>query len=233
MIQIFPRQSRYQADRGWLQSNFSFSFAEYSDPDNMNFGPLRVLNDDFVAAHRGFGTHPHRDMEIVSIVISGELQHEDNLGNKATTRFGSVQRMSAGTGIFHSEMNPAQETVNFLQLWFTPKTTGIPPSYETKDYPLAELHNALLPIVSGQPSEHVAMIHQDLTIYLSKLDEGRKLDYRQAQGRKIFLFIIEGELSIQSGTILYPRDSARITDTPELELNALKPTLLMLIDLPS
>ena len=131
MIQVYPAQSRYHADYGWLKTYHSFSFGDYYDPNNIQFGPMRVLNDDFVAPLRGFGAHPHQEMEIVSIVLKGHLKHEDSTGHTATTTFGGVQRMSAGTGIVHSETNPSPtEEVNFLQLWFLPEVRGLTPSYE-------------------------------------------------------------------------------------------------------
>lgn len=232
MIKLFPGKSRYQANHGWLQSNFSFSFADYYDPENTNFGPLRVLNDDIVEGNRGFGAHPHREMEIVSIVLSGALKHEDSTGRSAVTRFGEVQRMSAGTGIIHSEVNPTDEPVNFLQLWFTPKSIGITPSYEATPYDPRHMENALLPIVSHQSHDQVAHIHQDLTIYLSKLEEGRELIFEQAVGRKIFLFVIEGDLILNSEVQLAKRDSARVTDTTGLRISAGTNTFYMLIDLP-
>jgi redox-sensitive bicupin YhaK (pirin superfamily) len=232
MIKLFPGKSRYQADHGWLQSNFSFSFADYYDPDNLNFGPLRVLNDDFVEGHRGFGAHPHREMEIVSIVLSGALKHEDNTGHAAVTHFGSVQRMSAGTGIIHSETNPEAEIVNFLQLWFTPKSTGLAPSYEATGYDPTQMENAFLPIVSHESSKNIAHIHQDLTIYLSKLSRGRELVYKQPAGRKVFLFVIEGELTLNSEVQMSKRDSVRVTETTQLHIIAREDAFYMLIDLP-
>lgn len=232
MITLFPGKSRYQANHGWLISNFSFSFADYYDPENLNFGPLRVLNDDIVEGNRGFGAHPHREMEIVSIVLSGALKHEDSTGRSAITRFGEVQRMSAGTGIIHSEVNPTDEPVNFLQLWFTPKSNGIEPSYEATAYDPKQMENAFLPIVSHQSSQYVAHIHQDLTIYLSKLTQGKQLVYKQPVGRKIFLFVIEGDLILNSDVHLAKRDSVRVRETPQLHISASQDAFFMLIDLP-
>jgi redox-sensitive bicupin YhaK (pirin superfamily) len=128
MMQVYPAESRFTADHGWLKSSHSFSFAEYYDPNNMNFGPLRVLNDDFVAPGKGFGAHPHRDMEIVSIVLRGQLQHEDSTGGLEVIRPGEIQRMTAGSGVVHSEYNSSDtEEVNFLQLWFMPEQRGLRP----------------------------------------------------------------------------------------------------------
>ncbi|MFD3447506.1 pirin family protein [Microbacteriaceae bacterium 4G12] len=233
MIQLFPAASRYFANHGWVQSYFSFSFAKYYDPDNMMFGPLRVLNDDVVAPMRGFAMHPHHDMEIVSIVLDGYLKHEDSYGNSETTTFGEVQRMSAGTGIFHSEMNPSEdEEVNFLQLWILPNKQGLKPSYEKTIYRVEHLKNQLLPIVSHTASEGVAYIHQDITIYLSDLESGASLSFAQKEERRTFLFIIEGSLQLNKETMLHRRDSARITGETELVIEAKENVRFMLIDLP-
>ena len=234
MIQVYPAQSRYYADYGWLKTYHSFSFGDYYDPNNIHFGPLRVLNDDFVAPLRGFGAHPHQEMEIVSIVLKGYLKHEDSTGHTATTTFGGVQRMSAGTGIIHSEMNPSPtEEVNFLQLWFLPEVHGLAPSYERTTFDVAKMKNALLPIVTKNPSSsEIAHIHQDLTIYLSDLDAGRELTFTQPEGRRIFFFVIEGDVTLNGETTLHKRDSARITVTPTLRIASENGARFMLIDLP-
>lgn len=234
LIRVYPANERYHANHGWLDTYFSFSFAEYFDPNNMNFGPLRVLNDDVVKPLRGFGAHPHQEMEIVSIVLSGQLKHEDSLGNKAITTFGGIQRMSAGTGIIHSEVNPsATEDVNFLQLWFLPERNGLTPSYEKTDFDIKKLKNQLLPVVTKNPqSPDIAHIHQDLTIYLSDLEASKQIVFQQEKGRRIFLFVIEGTLTLNDTTTPYKRDSARVTETPQLKLTANVDSRFMLIDLP-
>ncbi|GED13921.1 pirin family protein [Aneurinibacillus migulanus] len=235
MITIYPAASRYSTNHGWLQSNFSFSFAEYYDPNNLQFGPLRVFNDDIVQSGTGFGAHPHREMEIVSIVLKGQLKHQDSTGNTEVLVPGEIQRMSAGTGIVHSEFNPSDtEDVNFLQLWFLPNEKGLTPSYEQFAYDQEALKNRLLPIVSNkQEDEHrVAHIHQDLTLYLSKLDAGGTISFTQPEGRRIYVFIIEGELALNGEKTLVKRDAARITNTSSLELKAHSNTHFMLIDLP-
>ncbi|WP_100330484.1 pirin family protein [Bacillus xiapuensis] len=234
MIDVYPAQSRYSADRGWLRSNFSFSFADYYDPNNMSFGPMRVLNDDWVAPKRGFGMHPHAEMEIVSIVLQGQLEHRDSNGHTAVTSFGGVQRMSAGTGIHHSEMNPSEkEEVNFLQLWFIPDEAGLPPSYEKTVFDTEKMKNQLLPIVTKHPEmEGVAHIHQNLTIYVSELDTKKTIQFEQAPGRRIFLFILEGAVTVNDDTSLNKRDSARIMNVSTLTVKAVEPARFMLIDLP-
>lgn len=234
MIKIYPAASRYTADHGWLKSNFSFSFAEYFDPNNMSFGPMRVLNDDVVQPLRGFGAHPHREMEIVSIVLKGYLEHRDSTGQTATTTFGGIQRMSAGTGVVHSEMNPSStEEVNFLQLWFEPDTPGLPPSYERTTFNVERLKNNLLPVVSKQfAGEEVAYIHQDMTIYLSKLDPKEKIAFTQKENRRIFFFVIEGDVILNEDSVLQKRDSARIEEITELKIETPSGAFFMLIDLP-
>lgn len=234
MINVYPAESRFSANHGWLQSNFSFSFAEYYDPDNLQFGPLRVFNDDFVQPLRGFGAHPHREMEIVSIVLKGEIKHEDSTGNSEVLRPGEVQRMTAGTGIIHSEVNSsATEELNFLQLWFLPNQQGLAPSYEQKAYDQQAMKNQLLPVVSGQaPTEKVAFIHQDLTLYLSELEAGKALTFTQKENRRIYVFVIEGELTLNQDTQLRKRDAARITEVTDLKIETKTGAKFMLIDLP-
>lgn len=232
MINVYPAESRFSSDHGWLQSSFSFSFGDYYDPDNTEFGPLCVFNDDTVAGHRGFGAHPHREMEIVSIVLRGQLKHEDSTGHTAVTGFGGVQRMSAGTGIIHSEVNPADEEVELLQIWFHPNQRQLEPSYETTQYDPAQMNNRLLPVVSNHSGPGVAHIHQDMTIYMSKLDSGQPLHFSQQEGRRIYVFVIEGSLTLNGTTELKKRDAARITDQSALDLSTTQGATLLLIDLP-
>jgi redox-sensitive bicupin YhaK (pirin superfamily) len=233
MIQLFPDSSRHSVKGEWLESHFSFSFGNYYDESNVSFGPFRVFNEDIIQPGEGFGLHPHREMEIVSIVLKGEIKHEDSMGNKGILSFGSVQRMSAGTGVLHSEVNPSQdEETHLLQLWFLPETSQLQPSYEDTVYDTNQLKNQLLPIVSHTPSDKVAKIHQNMTIYLSKMDKGEKINFRQEKGRKIYLFAIEGKLLLNSINLLNTGDAARISDTEEIALQATEETFLMLIDLP-
>jgi quercetin 2,3-dioxygenase len=234
MIQVYPAESRFSSDHGWLKTSHSFSFANYYDPNNVNFGPMRVLNDDIVQPQNGFGMHPHREMEIVSIVLKGQLQHQDSTGSIEIIKRGEVQRMTAGTGIFHSEMNPSDtEEVNFLQLWFEPMKARLQPSYEQVAYDESKMKNQLLPIVSNRETgENIAQIHQDLTIYLSELEAGQSISFTQEANRRIFLFVIEGELVVNSSSQLRKRDSARITDQPKLTIDTETGSFFMLIDLP-
>ncbi|MFP4978214.1 pirin family protein [Paenibacillus sp. CN-4] len=233
MIQVYPADKAHQFDHGWLKGSHLFSFGEYYDPDNTAFGPMRVCNIDTIAPGRGFGAHPHSDMEIVSVVLSGTLRHEDNLGNVAETSFGGIQRMSAGTGAIHTEHNPSsEEPVRLLQLWFMPRERGTAPSYETGQFDPAALRGTLLPVVS-ESGQGVA-IGQDMTLYLSRPEPGQTLRFEQAEGRRIFLYAIEGELMLDGGAMLKAGDSARITQTASLQMTAGAgaETLFMLIDLP-
>lgn len=234
MISIYPAASRYEADHGWLKSRFSFSFAGYVDPQNVQFGPLRVFNDDIVQPSKGFGSHPHQEMEIVSVVLSGYLQHEDSTGEKTTSTFGQVQRMSAGTGVVHSEMNPSDtEEVHFLQMWFLPEEKGLTPSYEHSAFDPTEMKNRWLPIVSHEASmPGAAFIHQDLTIYLSEIEGGSSLTFAQAEGRRIYAFVIEGNVTLDREHTLKERDAARITDHPRLTVDSQDRAIVMLMDLP-
>ncbi len=232
MIKVYPSAERHQVDLGWLRSRPSFSFGQYFDPANTAFSVMRVCNHDEIDGGRGFGPHPHSDMEVVTIVLSGQIKHEDNLGNAVVTEAGGVQRMTAGTGIVHAEYNAsATEPLNLLQLWFMPRERGLAPSFEAKRYDESKLANAWLPVVAPEGSEQAAKIHQDMTIYMSRLDAGKQLSFEQKAGRSAYLYVIEGQLQVNNSS-LANGDTARITDTPRLELAANAPTHLMLIDLP-
>ncbi|QWU17133.1 pirin family protein [Paenibacillus sophorae] len=232
MIKVYTAESAHRFDHGWLEGSHIFSFGEYYDPDNTAFGPMRVCNDDIIAPGRGFGAHPHSDMEIVSIILSGRLRHEDNLGNVAESSFGGIQRMSAGTGVIHTEHNPSKdEPVRLLQLWFMPAVRGLQPSYKAGKYLPEKLDGALLPVVSAEGSDEIVDIGQDMTIYLGRLRGGQDLLFDQKPGRRIFIYIIEGSLSV-GGSKLRSGDSARIEEESMVQLAASEPAFVLLIDLP-
>lgn len=234
MIRVYPADSRYAVDHGWLRSRLSFSFGEYYDPENTSFGVMRVCNDDRLAPGRGFGPHPHSDMEIVTIVLQGQIKHEDSLGNATVTSAGEIQRMSAGSGIVHAEYNASDmEELRLLQLWFMPRKRGLQPSFESRGYDARRMENALLPVVAPQESAHAdaAQINQDMTIYLSRLEQGKTLAFQQAEGRRIFLFVIEGRLAVHDA-VLAERDTARIAGLSRLTIAASSDAHFMLIDLP-
>jgi hypothetical protein len=233
MIKVYSAESAHRFDHGWLKGSHSFSFGDFYDPENTAFGPMRVCNDDTIAPGRGFGAHPHSAMEIVSIVLSGRLRHEDNLGNVAETAFGGIQRMSAGTGAIHTEHNPSDtEPVRLLQLWFMPRTRGTAPSYTTGRFDPAKLDGRLLPVVAAERTPEIVDIAQDMTIYLGRAKAGQELIFRQAAGRRVFLYLIEGQLKLPDGQVLLPGDSARIEEYSELLLAAEQDMLVMAIDLP-
>ncbi len=234
MITIQRAGERYSADHGWLKSNFSFSFADYYDPNNSQFGPMRVLNDDSIAAAKGFGMHPHREMEIVTIVLKGLLEHQDSLGNRAETTWGGIQRMSAGTGVFHSEYNISKdEQLDLLQMWFLPSERGVTPSYETTEFDKDGLADTLMPVASSNAVKgKVAHLNQDMTIYLSDPSAGKPLTFNQPAGRKVFLFVLEGEVSVNGDTRLGLRDAGKFEDVPELTIVSPEGARILLIDLP-
>ncbi|MFD0590448.1 pirin family protein [Paenibacillus sp. GCM10027627] len=233
MIRKLSASDKHTTDLGWLRSHPYYSFGDYQDEARMGFGVMRVFNDDYLAPGKGFGAHPHSDMEIVSIVLSGKIRHEDNLGNRVVTGFGEVQRMSAGSGIIHTEFNASEEEeLRLLQLWFMPKERGVRPSYEAVKFQSEKLEGALLPVVSNQgPEDGTASIGQEMTIYLSKLTAGQTVSHNTVSSRKLFLFTIEGELSL-IGERLSSGDAAEIEDVGSLTLEAEKDCFFMLIDIP-
>lgn len=234
MITIQRAGERYSADNGWLKSNFSFSFADYYDPNNSQFGALRVLNDDWIAASEGFGMHPHREMEIVTLVLDGQIEHKDSLGNRAVTTWGGVQRMSAGTGVFHSEYNSSEdEPLELLQMWFLPAERGLEPSYETTEFDKDNLTDQLVPIASTNAVEgKVAHINQDMSIYLTELSADKLLSFNQPSGRRMFLFVLEGDVNVNGVEKLERRDAAKLEDVAELTLLSKAGARVLLIDLP-
>jgi redox-sensitive bicupin YhaK (pirin superfamily) len=232
MIEVFPADSRYQKDLGWLKVKLSFSFGDYFDANNTAFGVMRVCNDDEVGGGLGFGPHPHSDMEIVTLVLAGAVRHEDNLGNIKVTSVGEIQRMTAGSGIIHAEYNASEtEKLRALQLWFMPNELGMEPSFEIGQYNLEDLHNALLPVLDPNGSEHTVKIHQDMTLYLSRLEKGKELCFQQEEGRRIFIFTIEGSITAND-TRISEGDTARIEAQSQWVIRAEENAFLMLIDLP-
>ncbi len=232
MIQIIRADERHFTDFGWLQTFWLFSFSDYYDPDNLRFGPLRVFNDDRVAPGKGFGKHQHREMEIVTIILEGELTHEDDLGNASTSRPGDVQRMTAGTGVRHSEFNNGDQELHFYQIWIEPDESGLEPAYEQKHFGLAEWQNQLLALASGQDKPGAVHMHADATIYRSALDAGKSLTCENTRGRKLFLYLTSGLLDLNPET-LHPGDQARMEIDDDLELQAKEDSAFVLIDLPA
>lgn len=231
-MQIIRADARFHLESDWLSAYWLFSFDRYYDPHNLNFGPLRVFNHDTVAGGGGFPTHPHREMEIVTYVLQGALAHKDSTGGRGVIGVGEVQRMTAGTGIAHSELNASEtEPVKLLQIWLHPATAGLTPGYEQRQFTTAQRTGQLLPIVSGQEQPDTLKIHQDATFYVARLNAGERVEHRLAAGRRAFLYVIEGALEI-NGERLATGDQARSTAVEQLKLAAAQTSELILIDLP-
>ena len=242
MIQTIRSKDRYHVETDWLSTNWHFSFDTYHDPHNMSFGPLRVFNDDTVAPAGGFPLHGHREMEIVTYVIDGALEHRDNMGNTGVIRPGEIQRMSAGTGIRHSEFNPSEkDPVHLIQLWIMPATPHLQPSWEQKSFSLSDRRGKLLPIAvpagrNGNASSTAVQIHQDATIYTSLLERGQSVTHKLGQGRRAYIFVINGNLKL-NGETFAAGDQARISGERQLKLSAAQalgaaPADFLLLDLP-
>jgi quercetin 2,3-dioxygenase len=243
MIQTIRSKDRYQAETDWLSTKWHFSFADYHDPDNMNFGPLRVFNDDTVAPAGGFPLHAHREMEIVTYVIDGALEHKDNMGNTGVIRPGEIQRMSAGTGIRHSEYNPSEkDPVHLIQLWIMPAVQHLRPSWEQKSFSMSGRKGKLLPIAvpagkNGNTTTSTAVqIHQDATIYTSLLAPGQSATHKLGAGRRAYIFVINGSLKL-NGETLAAGDQARVSNERDLQFSAApdpgaKPADFLFLDLP-
>jgi redox-sensitive bicupin YhaK (pirin superfamily) len=233
MNNIRRSQERGFADHGWLKSFHTFSFADYFDPEHVEFGPLRVINEDRVQAGAGFGTHAHRDMEIISYVLSGELAHKDSMGNGSTIKPGDVQRMSAGTGVRHSEFNPSpNDPVHFLQIWIQPAKRGIEPSYEEKRFAAEEKRGKLRLVVSPDAAQGSLLIHQDARLYAGLFTDSEQAELTVQAGRRIYVHVARGVVSA-NGQRLEAGDALRITDTATLHLNGGHDAEVLVFDLPS
>jgi hypothetical protein len=232
MIQIIPSAARHHADHGWLETHWHFSFGDYHDENNLNWGPLRVFNDDIIRGGGGFDFHPHRDMEIITIVLRGVLEHQDNLSNRGLIKPGEVQVMSAGKGIYHSEHNHSDtQPLHLLQLWIQPRKRGSQPRWEQKPFDRRGSAGKLLPVVSGDGRDETLQIDQDAEIFLASLQPGKTVDHPIAAGRRAYLFVIDGKLAL-NGQALSAGDQARIADETELKLSASKKAEIILLDLP-
>jgi hypothetical protein len=219
MMEIRRAQERGHADHGWLNSWHSFSFADYYDPKHIQFRSLRVINDDTVEPGGGFGTHGHRDMEIVSYVLEGALAHKDNMGNGSVIRPGSVQRMSAGTGVQHSEFNASSsELVHFLQIWFLPNESGIPPGYEERYFDDEEKRGRLRLIASPDGADGSVKIHADAKMFAGLVDGGDRVEHTVGNDRYIYVHVARGGVSC-NGAVLQAGDGAKITDENHLILD--------------
>lgn len=226
--------SRGHANHGWLKSHHSFSFAGYQNPERMNFGALRVLNDDIVKPKMGFGTHPHQNMEIISIPLKGALSHKDSMNNKRAIEVGEVQVMSAGTGLTHSEFNDSKtDEVNFLQLWIIPEEKNVTPNYEQKAFDLSQRENSFQTVVSPQDKlvEGSLGIHQQASIHLGNFDKDSIVNHSIEVGKGSYVFLLEGEVEV-NGETLYKRDALGIWNTDSIHIKANKNSEVLLIDVP-
>ena len=220
MITLRPAAERGHAQFGWLDSRHTFSFGEYHDPTHMGFGSLRVINEDRVQPAQGFGTHPHRDMEIISYVLEGALEHKDSLGTGSVIRPGDVQRMSAGTGILHSEFNHSKlDPVHFLQIWLIPQQAGIKPGYEQKRFETADKKGHLRLVASPDGREGSVTVHLDANVYASVLDMGASLSHTLGSGRKAWMQVVRGSVEL-NGQGLAAGDGAAIRDEGRLSLTS-------------
>lgn len=231
MIEIRRSEERGHAHHGWLEAKHSFSFAGYYDPQHMGFGSLRVINEDRVAAGSGFGTHGHRDMEIVTYVLEGALAHKDSMGNGSVIKPGDVQRMSAGTGVLHSEFNHQQDaTTHLLQIWIEPNVRGIEPSYEEKRFPDAEKRGRLRLIASPDAAEDSVLIHQDARVYVGLFDGDERAEHVLQAGRRAYVHVARGRVSV-NGTALVAGDAAKLVEEARIVLEQGEGAEVLVFDL--
>ncbi len=225
--------TRGHADHGWLNSYHTFSFASYQNPERMHFGVLRVLNDDQVAPGKGFGTHPHDNMEIISIPLEGDLEHKDSMGNTATIKAGDVQVMSAGTGIYHSEYNKnSDKEVKFLQIWIFPNKRNVEPRYDQISIRDIEQKNKFYQVLSPNPEESGVWIHQDAWFHLGNFDTGVSDTYNvKKEGNGVYVFVLEGEVEI-NGQVLSKRDGYGLWEADQFKIASLSDSRVLLMEVP-
>ena len=232
MIELRPAQERGHAQHGWLDSWHSFSFAEYHDPRHMGFGPLRVINEDRVAAGTGFGTHGHRDMEILSYVLEGALAHRDSMGNGSVIRPGDVQRMSAGSGVLHSEFNHQTDApTHFLQIWIEPDRRGIEPGYEERRFSEADKRGQLRLIASPDGAEGSVTLHQQARVYAGLFEGSESAVLPIAQGRRVYVHVARGAVRV-NGQVLQAGDALKASDESRLEIGEGAQAEVLVFDLP-
>ncbi len=232
MIQVRKSCERGHANHGWLDTYHTFSFADYYDPAHMGFGPLRVINEDRVEPGKGFGTHGHRDMEIISVVLDGGLQHRDNLGNGSVIRPGDVQRMSAGTGVLHSEFNASdKDPVHFLQIWIEPSKRGVQPGYEQKHFGAEDRQGRLRLLASSDGRDASVTLHQDARVYVTDLGPDDAVSHDIEPGRRAYVHVARGAVTL-NGLPLEAGDGARVVDETTLNLSGVQESQVLLFDLP-
>jgi redox-sensitive bicupin YhaK (pirin superfamily) len=231
MMKIRKSKERGHVEHGWLTSNHTFSFADYYDPEHMGFRSLRVINEDWVTPSEGFDTHPHKDMEIVTYIVEGAVKHKDSMGNGSTIRPGEVQRMTAGTGVQHSEFNESdRETLHLLQIWILPEKKGLEPGYEQKAFSESDRRNRLKLVASRDGRDGSVVIHQDAQLYASVLESGAQVEHDLKPGRGAWLQIVKGKLEI-NGKSLEAGDGAAISDEKSLKISARDRSEFLLFDL--
>ena len=230
MITVRKSAERGHANHGWLDTYHTFSFAGYFDPGHMQFRALRVINEDRIAGGRGFDTHPHENMEIVTYIIEGALEHRDSMGNGSVIRPGELQRMSAGTGITHSEFNPSDQETHLLQIWIIPDTNGLSPGYEQRSFPELEDAGTITLLASPDGRDGSLVIHQDVEMLGGRIDDGHSIDYPVAEGRHVWLQVVKGSLAV-NGIPLTGGDGAAVSDEPLIRLEAGGPAEYLLFNL--
>jgi len=231
MLDIIQSESRGSADHGWLRAKHTFSFAEYYDPQRVEFGTLRVINEDRIAPGKGFGTHPHRDMEIVTYVIDGAIEHKDSMGNGTIITPGEVQRMTAGTGVLHSEFNHSRDKeLHLLQIWIYPEKNGLEPGYEQTRFTRDEKLNRLRLVGSRDGREGSITIHQDVDLYASVLEPGNELALELRNDRKVFIQVIHGDITVNSRA-LSAGDGAAMEGEQALRINASNEAEFLVFDM--
>ena len=232
MLEVRRSAERGYFDHGWLKSYHTFSFADYHDPAWIAYGPLRVINDDRVAPGQGFGKHAHRDMEIITYILEGELEHQDSMGNGSIIRVGDVQRMSAGTGVTHSEFNPSdKQEVRLLQIWIHPEVTRLAPGYEQKHFAAADKRGRLRLIASREGEDGSVVIHQDARLYAGLFDGAERADFPVSAGRRAWLQVARGAIAVD-GTRLQAGDGARTAGPAQLQLHGGAQAEVLVFDLP-
>jgi quercetin 2,3-dioxygenase len=230
--QYFPAKERGKKDIGWLKSNFFFSFSDYYHPLKGGFGTLVAFNDDYLQVGKGFGTHPHVNMEIISVLLQGKMNHKDSMGYSTVIEEGGVQIMSAGSGLFHEEYNVGQEEVNFLQIWILPKLQHVMPRYQMRNFPKKDRKNKLTTIVSSEEGLAHCWINQNAKLSLGYFDKGEKLNYMLNPVNKcLFIFVIKGNLKVNNTTIA-ERDALGIWDTENILLDCTAETEFLIIEAP-
>jgi redox-sensitive bicupin YhaK (pirin superfamily) len=230
MLDVRKSEDRGHADHGWLKTFHTFSFASYFDPEHTKFRALRVINEDWIQGGKGFGTHPHENMEIITYIIEGQLEHKDSMGTGSVIRPGELQRMSAGIGVTHSEFNPSPETTHLLQIWIYPGTINLQPSYEQRDFSDKRVPNELTLLASRNGRDGSLTVHQDVAIFGALLEPGRQLEYAVQADRHLWVQLVKGRLNV-NGTDLETGDGAALSDEKNVTLLAAESSEFLIFDL--